>query len=110
MWLMSLLPSLCHSFPLRALLLVYASWPAMTHFVKPGGIYPSAGMDLLGLKTLDFLKGPPANTWLCMWCDCENTSSPLIFGEVWEQLQVHGSHLPEYHYHRMLKNFPCLRN
>ena len=55
---------------------------------------------------LDCLQGPPANTWLRTWSDREDTSFPLTFEEVWEQLEVRGSRLPEDHYHQMLKNFP----
>ena len=55
---------------------------------------------------LDCLEGPPANTWLQTWSDREETSCPLTFDEVWEQLEVRGSRLPEDHYHQMLKNFP----
>ena len=39
---------------------------------------------------LDCLEGPPANTWLRTWGDREETSSPLTFDEVWEQLEVRG--------------------
>ena len=55
---------------------------------------------------LDCLEGPPANTSLRTWSDREETSSPLTFDQVWEQLEVRGSRLPEDHYHQMLKNFP----
>ena len=55
---------------------------------------------------LDCLEGPPADTWLRTWSDRKETSSPLTFDEVWEQLEVRGSRLLEDHYHRMLKNFP----
>ena len=54
----------------------------------------------------DCLEGAPANTWLRTWSDREDTSSPLTFDEVWEQLEVRGSRLPEDHYHQILKNFP----
>ena len=54
---------------------------------------------------LDCLEGPPANTWLRTWSDREETSSPLTSDEVWEQLDVRGSRLPEDDYHQMLKNF-----
>ena len=33
-------------------------------------------------------------------------STFITFDEVWEQLEVRGSRLPEDHYHQMLKNFP----
>ena len=52
---------------------------------------------------LDCLEGPPANTWLRTWRDREETSSPLTFDEVWEQLEVRGSRLLEDQYHPMLK-------
>ena len=55
---------------------------------------------------LDCLEGPPANTWLRTWSDREETSSPLTYNEVSEQLEARGSRLPEDHYHQMLKNFP----
>ena len=55
---------------------------------------------------LDFLEGPPANAWLRTWGGHKQTSSPLTFDEVWDQLEVRGSRLPELHYHQMLKNFP----
>ena len=58
------------------------------------------------MALLDCLEGAPANTWLRTWSDREDTSSPLTFDEVWEQLEVRGSRLPEDHYHQMLKNFP----
>ena len=54
----------------------------------------------------DCLEGPPANTLLRTWSDCEETSSPVTFDEVWEHLEVRGSRLPEDHYHQMLKNLP----
>ena len=57
---------------------------------------------------LDCLEGPPANTCLQPLSDCEETSSRLTFDEVWEQLEVRGSRLPEDHYHQMQKNFPSL--
>ena len=53
----------------------------------------------------DCLEGPPANTWLGMWSDREETISPLTFVEVCEQLDIRGSGLPEDHYHQMLNNF-----
>ena len=56
---------------------------------------------------LDCLEGLPANTWLQTWNDREETSSSLTFDEVWEQLEVRGSRLPEDRYLQMLKNFPC---
>ena len=62
--------------------------------------------DQFLMALLDCLEGPPANTWLRTWSDREDTSSPLTFDEVWEQLEVRGSRLPEDHYHQMLKNFP----
>ena len=62
--------------------------------------------DQFLMALLDCLEGPPANTWLRTWSDREDTSSPLTFDEVWEQLEVRGSQLPEDHYHQMLKNFP----
>ena len=62
--------------------------------------------DQLLMALLDCLEGAPANTWLRTWSDREDTSSPLTFDEVWEQLEVRGSRLPEDHYHQMLKNFP----
>ena len=62
--------------------------------------------DQFLMALLDCLEGPPANTWLRTWSDREDTSSPLTFDEVWEQLEVRGSWLPEDHYHQMLKNFP----
>ena len=55
---------------------------------------------------LHCLEGRPANTWLRTWSDREETSSPVTFDEVWEQLEVRGSRLPEDHYNQMLKNFP----
>ena len=58
------------------------------------------------MALLDCLEGAPANTWLRTWSDREDSSSPLTFDEVWEQLEVRGSRLPEDHYHQMLKNFP----
>ena len=58
------------------------------------------------MALLDCLEGAPANTWLRTWSDREDSSSPLTFDEVWEQLEVRGSGLPEDHYHQMLKNFP----
>ena len=62
--------------------------------------------DQFLMALLDCLEGAPANTWLRTWSDREDTSSPLTFDEVWEQLEVRGSRLPEDHYHPMLKNFP----
>ena len=62
--------------------------------------------DQFLMALLDCLEGAPANTWLRTWNDREDTSSPLTFDEVWEQLEVRGSRLPEDHYHQMLKNFP----
>ena len=62
--------------------------------------------DQFLMALLDCLEGPPANTWLRTWSDREDTSSPLTFDEVWEQLEVRGSRLPEDHYNQMLKNFP----
>ena len=62
--------------------------------------------DQFLMALLDCLEGAPANTWLRTWSDREDTSSPLTFDEVWEQLEVCGSRLPEDHYHQMLKNFP----
>ena len=62
--------------------------------------------DQFLMVLLDCLEGAPANTWLRTWSDREDTSSPLTFDEVWEQLEVRGSRLPEDHYHQMLKNFP----
>ena len=62
--------------------------------------------DQFLMALLDCLEGPPANTWPRTWSDREDTSSPLTFDEVWEQLEVRGSRLPEDHYHQMLKNFP----
>ena len=62
--------------------------------------------DQFVMALLDCLEGPPANTWLRMWSDREETRSTLTFDEVWEQLEVRGSRLPEDHYHQMLKNFP----
>ena len=62
--------------------------------------------DQFLMALLDCLEGAPANTWLRTWSDREDTSSPLTFDEVWEQLEVRGSRLPEDHYHQMLKNFP----
>ena len=62
--------------------------------------------DQFLMALLDCLEGAPANTWLRTWSDHEDTSSPLTFDEVWEQLEVRGSRLPEDHYHQMLKNFP----
>ena len=59
---------------------------------------------------LDCLKVPQANTWLRTWSDREETSFPLTFDEVWEQLGVRGSRVPEDHYHQMLKNSPHFRN
>ena len=55
---------------------------------------------------LECPERPPANTWLWTCSDREETSSPLTFDEVWEQLDVRGCRLPEDHYHQMLKNFP----
>ena len=55
--------------------------------------------DQFLMALLDCLEGPPANTWLRTWSDREDTSSPLTFDEVWEQLEVRGSRLPEDHYH-----------
>ena len=52
------------------------------------------------------LEGPPANTWLRTCSDREETSSPLTFDEVWQQLGVRGSQWPEDHYRQTLKNFP----
>ena len=62
--------------------------------------------DQFLMALLDCLEGPPANTWLRTWSDREDTSSPLTFDEVWEQLEVRGSRLQEDHYHQLLKNFP----
>ena len=62
--------------------------------------------DQFLMALLDCLEGAPPNTWLRTWSDREDTSSPLTFDEVWEQLEVRGSRLPEDHYHQMLKNFP----
>ena len=62
--------------------------------------------DQFLMALLDCLEGAPANTWLRTWSDREDTSSPLTFDEVWEQLEVRGSRLPEDHYHQMLKNVP----
>ena len=62
--------------------------------------------DQFLMALLDCLEGAPANTWLRTWSDREDTSSPLTFDEVWEQLEVRGSRLPEDHYHQMLKNYP----
>ena len=62
--------------------------------------------DQFLMALLDCLEGAPANTWLRTWSDREDSSSPLTFDEVWEQLEVRGSRLPEDHYHQMLKNFP----
>ena len=62
--------------------------------------------DQFLMALLDCLEGAPANTWLRTWSDREDTSFPLTFDEVWEQLEVRGSRLPEDHYHQMLKNFP----
>ena len=62
--------------------------------------------DQFLMALLDCLEGAPANTWLRTWSDREDTSSPLTFDEVWEQLEVRGFRLPEDHYHQMLKNFP----
>ena len=62
--------------------------------------------DQFLMALLDCLEGAPANTWLRTWSDREDTSSPLTFDEVWEQLEVRGCRLPEDHYHQMLKNFP----
>ena len=62
--------------------------------------------DQFLMALLDCLERPLANTWLRTWSDREDTSSPLTFDEVWEQLEVRGSRLPEDHYHQMLKNFP----
>ena len=62
--------------------------------------------DQFLMALLNCLEGAPANTWLRTWSDREDTSSPLTFDEVWEQLEVRGSRLPEDHYHQMLKNFP----
>ena len=62
--------------------------------------------DQFLMALLDCLERAPANTWLRTWSDREDTSSPLTFDEVWEQLEVRGSRLPEDHYHQMLKNFP----
>ena len=62
--------------------------------------------DQFLMALLDCLEGAPANTWLRTWSDREDTSSPLTFDEVWEQLEVRGSRLPEDYYHQMLKNFP----
>ena len=53
--------------------------------------------DQFLMALLDCLEGPPANTWLRTWSDREDTSSPLTFDEVWEQLEVRGSRLPEDH-------------
>ena len=55
---------------------------------------------------LDCLEGPRANTPLRRWSNGEETSSPLIFNRMWEQLEVRGSQLPEDQYHQMLKNLP----
>ena len=62
--------------------------------------------DQFLMALLDCLEGAPADTWLRTWSDRKDTSSPLTFDEVWEQLEVRGSRLPEDHYHQMLKNFP----
>ena len=43
---------------------------------------------------LDCLEGPLANTGLWTWSDREETSSPLTFDEMWEQLESRGSRLP----------------
>ena len=62
--------------------------------------------DQFLMALLDYLEGPPANTWLRTWSNREERSYPLTFDEVWEQLEARGSRLPEDHYHQMLKNFP----
>ena len=62
--------------------------------------------DQFLMALLDCLEGAPAITWLRTWSDREDSSSPLSFDEVWGQLEVRGSRLPEDHYHKMLKNFP----
>ena len=62
--------------------------------------------DQFLMALLDCLEGAPANTWLRTSSDREDTSSRLTFDEVWEQLEVRGSQLPEDHYHQMLKNVP----
>ena len=61
--------------------------------------------DQFLMALLDCLEGPPANTWLRTWSDREDTSSPLTFDEVWEQLEVRGSRLPEDHYHQNVEEF-----
>ena len=63
-------------------------------------------MDHFLTALVDCLEGPPANTWLPTCSDRRETSSPLTFGEVWEQPGVRGSRLPGDHYHQMLKKFP----
>ena len=62
--------------------------------------------DQFQMALVDFLEGPPANTWRRLCSDCEETSSPLTLDEVSEQLEVRGCRLPEDHYHQMLGNFP----
>ena len=47
--------------------------------------------DQFLMALLGCLEGAPANTWLRTWSDLEDTSSPLTFDEVWEQLEVRGS-------------------
>ena len=77
-------------------------WPQFQLWVKTQKLQD----DQFLMALLDCLEGAPANTWLRTWSDREDTSSPLTFDEVWEQLEVRGSRLPEDHYHQMLKNFP----
>ena len=81
-------------------------WPQFQREFKPGGKTQKLFEDQYLTALLDCLEGPPANTWLRTWSDPEETSSPLTFDEVWEQLDVRGSRLPEDLYHQMLKIFP----
>ena len=76
--------------------------PELKLRVKTQNVY----QDQFRTDLLDCLEGPPANTWLRTWSDREETSSPLTFHKVWEQLEVRGSRLPDDHYDQMLKNFP----
>ena len=81
-------------------------WPQLQRefklWVKTQKLYEDQYLTAL----LDCLEGPQANTWPGKWSDREETSSPLTFDELREQLEVRGSRLPEDHYHQMLKTFP----
>ena len=62
--------------------------------------------DYFLMALLNCLEGLPANTWLQTWRDREETSSPVTFDQVSEQLEVPGFRLPGDHYQQMLNNSP----